>query len=195
MLVLEAPAAAHSRPSGNTHRVADSTKRAFSPFLNASAGVPGCPAEGPCTCPQAWPRSPHQQSSSLHPEQLPRAAQAQWPHARPCLALHSGLTVMNVPPPLQVINSASDRLWLLQAQGCCLAIGSISDAVTPSAVCRRPHHAHRTVTAAAALPAVCLTSREEAELITLGRRGAFIISVQPRPLSSFGHSFLPRFHV
>ena len=102
---------------------------------------------------------------------------------------------MNVPPPLQVINSASDRLWLLQAQGCCLAIGSISDAVTPSAVCRRPHHAHRTVTAAAALPAVCLTSREEAELITLGRRGAFIISVQPRPLSSFGHSFLPRFHV
>lgn len=56
-----------------------------------------------------------------------------------------------------VINSASDGLWLLETQGCCLVVGSVPDALIPSAVCRRPHRVHRAVAAATALPALCLT--------------------------------------
>lgn len=135
--------------------------------------------------------SPFAELLPLHLEQLPRAAQAWWPLAGPRLALRSGLMVTNIPLPLRLLTRLPTGLWLLQTQGCYLVVESVCDAVTPSAVCGRPHRARGTVTAATALPAPRLTSREEGELITLSRRGAFIIAVQPRPLSAFIHSFLP----
>lgn len=113
LLILEAPAAAHSRPTGKTHRVIDGTQQAFSPFLAASAQPwplleallepLAAQLRGPAPAPGPGLVPPPAELLSLHLEQLPRAAQAWWPHARPCLALHSGLTVMNIPPSLQLL--------------------------------------------------------------------------------------------
>lgn len=175
----------------------DGTWQAFSPLLAASAQprpLFGGPAEGPCTCSQAWPRPP----TNGAPLSAPGAAAKDGPGlvaSRPSLpspALRADSDER--PSTALVINPASDGPWPLQTQGYRLVVGSVSDAVPPSAsaVCRRPPAVR---TAATALPALCLTSREEGELITLGRRGALIIAVQPRPLSSSIHSFLPPFHV
>lgn len=108
--LIQAPAAAHSRPSGKTHRGTDGTWPAFSPFLaafaqcwpllEASLKPAGAQPRGPAPAPGPGLVSPQTELLSLHLEQLPRAAQAWWPHSRPHLALHSGLTVTNVPLPL-----------------------------------------------------------------------------------------------
>lgn len=108
--LIQAPAAAHSRLSGKTHRGTDGTWPAFSPFLAASAQcwplleAPLTPAgaqpRGPAPAPGPGLIFPQTELLSLHLEQLPRATQSWWPHSHPHLALRSRLTVTSVPPPL-----------------------------------------------------------------------------------------------
>lgn len=121
------------------------------------AGASGSPAERPCTCSRAWPCPP----TGRAPLSAPGAAAKGSPglvasrQSLPGPALRSDSD--EHPSITPVINSASDGLWLLETQGCCLVVGSVPDALIPSAVCRRPHRVHRAVAAATALPALCLT--------------------------------------